>query len=100
MCLECRRNYFLPSKSSMTMIVLVILCFVDAFCNGFGERYGWMFIDLLGVIVFMVLAVKKNLRHASQALPVKVYLHNGKYRYVVYGGPIYDRLKGLKKTQT
>ena len=82
----------------MTMIVLVILCFVDAFYHGFGERYGWMFFDLLGVIIFMILAVKKNVRHTIQALPVNVYLHDGKYRYVVYGGPIYDRLKGLKTT--
>jgi hypothetical protein len=98
MCLKCRLNYFLPSKTSMTMIVFVILCFVDAFYNGFGERYGWMLIDLLGVIIFIVLAIKKNVRHALQALPVNVYLHDGKYRYVVYGGSIYNRLKELKKT--
>jgi hypothetical protein len=96
MCLKCRFNYFLPGKISMIMIVLVTLCFIDAFHNGFQERYGLMFCDLLGAVIFMILAVKKSVRHSLQAMPVNVYLHKGKYRYVVYGGPIYDSFKGIE----
>ena len=98
MCLKCRFNFFLPSKTSMIMIVLVTFCFVDAFYVGFHEHYGWMFLDLLGAIIFTILAVKINSQHSLQALPVKVYLHKGKYRYVVYGGPIYNWLKGINNS--
>lgn len=98
MCLKCRLNYFLPGKTSMLMIVLMILCFIDAFHNGFHERYGLMICDLMGVVTFMVLAGKKNVQHSLQALPVNVYLHKGKYRYVVYGGPVYNWLKGIKNS--
>jgi hypothetical protein len=99
MCLKCRLNYFLPSRTSMIMIALMVFCFIDAFYVGFHERYGLMLLDLLGAIIFMILAIKKNVQHALQALPVNVYLHEGKYRYVVYGGPIYDLIKGIKNTR-
>ena len=82
----------------MIMIALVVLCFVDAFYTGFHERYGLMLLGLLGAMIFTILAIKKNVQHALQPLPVNVYLHEGKYRYVVYGGPIYDWLKGIRNT--
>jgi hypothetical protein len=98
MCLKCRINFFLPGKASMIMIVLVIFCFVDAFYEGFQQHYGWMLLDLLGAIIFTILAINRNAPHARQALPIGVYLHQGKYRYVVYGGPIYSWLKEIENT--
>ena len=82
----------------MIMIVLAVLCIIDAFYNGFHERYALMLCDLLGAVIFTILAGKKNVQHSLQALPVNVCLHKGKYRYVVYGGPIYDWLKGIKNS--
>jgi hypothetical protein len=97
MCLGCRLNHFLPGKTSMIMLVLAVFCFIDAFYNGFREHYGFMLCGLLGAAIFTFLAGKKNIQHSLQAMPINVYLHNGKYRYVVYDGPIYSWLKGIEK---
>jgi hypothetical protein len=96
MCRKCRFSYFFPSKLSALFIVLVILCLADAFYAGFHKHFRLMLIDLVAVVVFMILAVKRNVPHSLQALPIRVFLHEGKYRYEVYGGPIYDLLERTK----
>ena len=93
MCNSCRFNHFLPGRKTVIYVVLLVLFFIDAFYHGFQSKFGYMLLDLLLAVICLVMVAKKNVRHDVNTLPVRVSLHNQKFRYTIYGGPLYDYFK-------
>jgi hypothetical protein len=90
LCRKCRFDYFLPDRKVIIFILTMLLCFICAFYYGFRQEYGFMLTYLFFAMVCLVLLIRKNRPHQIKTLPVQVYELNGRYRYVIYGGPLYD----------
>ena len=50
---------------------------------------GWMMLALLFAFICLVYIGIKNIRYDLQTLPVRVYKLGNKFRYLIYGGPLY-----------
>lgn len=91
LCRRCRINYFLPDKKVFVFILTIILSFIGAFYHGFRQQYGIMLVYLILVVTCLVLLIRKNRSHQTKTLPVQVYQLNGRYRYAIFGGPLYEQ---------
>jgi hypothetical protein len=90
LCRKCKFNHFLPDKKVFAFLALLVLFFVAAFYLGFRAQYGYMLLCLLLAIACLVWVARKNISHDVSTLPVRIFQSNGKYRYAIFGGPLYE----------
>lgn len=96
LCRKCWFRHFLPDRKLFLIIVLLVLFFVGAFYWGFHGQYGYMLLNLLLGSACLVFVGRKNMSHDINTLPIRIYKLNGKYRYAIFGGPLYDQFVKYK----
>jgi hypothetical protein len=89
-CRKCWFRHFLPDKKLFLVIVLHVLFFVGAFYWGIRAQYGYMLLNLLLACACLIFVGRKNISHDINTLPIRIYQFNGKYRYAIFGGPLYN----------
>lgn len=90
LCRKCQFKHFLPDKKLFPVLALLVLSFVGAFYWGFRAQYGYMLAGLCLAIACLVFVARKNVPHDINTLPVRIFQVDGKYRYAIFGGPLYD----------
>jgi len=90
LCGMCCLKHFIPDPKLFAIIGLLVLFFVGAFFGGLRAHYGLMFLNLLLAIACLVFVARKNIPHDIDTLPVRIYQFGEKYRYAIFGGPLYD----------
>jgi hypothetical protein len=92
LCGMCRLKHFFPDPKLFTVIGLLVLFFIGAFFWGLRAQYGLMLLNLLLAVACLVFVARKNMPHDIGTLPVRIYRFDGKYRYAIFGGPLYDHV--------
>jgi len=90
LCGMCRLKHFFPDPKLFVVIGLLVLFFIGAFFWGLHGQYGLMLLNLLLAIACLAFVARKNTPHDIGTLPVRIYQFDGKYRYAIFGGPLYD----------
>jgi hypothetical protein len=49
-----------------------------------------MLLNLLLACACLIFVGRKNISHDINTLPIRIYQFNGKYRYAIFGGPLYN----------
>ena len=90
LCRKCRFKHFLPDQRLFIFIGMLALLFLGAFYCGLHAQYGFMLLALFLATACLIFIARKNMSHDINTLPIRIYRYNGKYRYAIFGGPLFE----------